>query len=56
MLPSGYHFGSVPSSSSVVDDGVVVGDTGNDNEPLLRENKDRFVLFPIEHNDILGVL
>ena len=23
-----------------------------DNEPILRENKDRFVLFPIEHNDI----
>ena len=21
-------------------------------EPILRENKDRFVLFPIEHNDI----
>ncbi len=23
-----------------------------DDEPILRENKDRFVLFPIEHNDI----
>ena len=21
-------------------------------EPILRENKDRFVLFPIDHNDI----
>lgn len=24
----------------------------NANEPLLRENKDRFVIFPIQHNDI----
>jgi ribonucleoside-diphosphate reductase beta chain len=24
----------------------------SDNEPILRENKDRFVLFPIKHNDI----
>ena len=22
------------------------------NEPLLKENKDRFVIFPIQHNDI----
>jgi ribonucleoside-diphosphate reductase beta chain len=24
----------------------------NANEPLLKENKDRFVIFPIQHNDI----
>jgi ribonucleoside-diphosphate reductase beta chain len=26
--------------------------TTNTNEPILKENPNRFVLFPIEHNDI----
>ena len=55
VLPSGYHFGSVSPSAAAVGAGSgitsdsVVDDEG---ESLLEENKDRFVLFPIEHNDI----
>ena len=31
---------------------VLPANTDVNNEPLLQENKDRFVLFPIQHNDI----
>ncbi len=31
---------------------VLPANTEDSNEPLLRENKDRFVIFPIQHNDI----
>ena len=44
VLPTGYHFGSATPSA--------VGNGADTAEPLLTENKDRFVLFPIEHNDI----
>ncbi len=33
-------------------DGALTANTGKEHEPLLMENKDRFVLFPIQHNDI----
>ena len=29
-----------------------MSNTTNTNEPILKENPNRFVLFPIEHNDI----
>jgi len=52
VLPSGYQFGSVSPSAAGVG-GAGASDSGTDEgEPLLAENKDRFVLFPIEHNDI----
>jgi ribonucleoside-diphosphate reductase beta chain len=33
-------------------DDVLPRSTATDHEPLLRDNKDRFVLFPIQHHDI----
>jgi len=33
-------------------DDILPTNVDNANEPLLRENKDRFVIFPIQHNDI----
>jgi ribonucleoside-diphosphate reductase beta chain len=32
-----------------------MSNTTNANEPILRENPNRFVLFPIEHNDIWDI-
>ncbi len=33
-------------------DALLPADVEAANEPLLKENKDRFVIFPIQHHDI----
>ena len=33
-------------------DDILPADVAAANEPLLKENKDRFVIFPIQHHDI----
>ncbi len=40
-----------PAQISMMDD-ILPANVDNTNEPLLRENKDRFVIFPIQHDDI----
>ena len=41
-----------PKPTQMSMDDILPADVAAANEPLLKENKDRFVIFPIQHNDI----